>query len=66
MARISALNTGFVAPARSGSFVDTLNAWYVRWQERRELASLDQRALDDIGLSRGDVLTEVSKPFWRA
>ncbi len=66
MARISTLNTGFAAPARSGSTMDTLNAWYTRWQERRELASLDQRALDDIGLSRGDVLTEVSKPFWRA
>jgi uncharacterized protein YjiS (DUF1127 family) len=66
MARISALNTGFTASAPTTSLTDTLNAWYVRWQERRELASLDQRALDDIGLSRGDVLTEVSKPFWRA
>lgn len=66
MARTSALNTGFAASAPSASFMDTLNTWYVRWQERRELAALDQRALDDIGLSRGDVLTEVSKPFWRA
>ncbi len=66
MARISALNTGFATPANSASLMDTLNTWYVRWQERRELAALDQRALDDIGLSRGDVLTEISKPFWRA
>lgn len=66
MARISALNTGFAAQAPSTSLMDTLNTWYVRWQERRELAALDQRALDDIGLSRGDVLTEISKPFWRA
>ena len=65
MARISALNTSFATSAPTGSFMDTLNAWYIRWQERRELASLDQRALDDIGLSRGDVLTEISKPFWR-
>lgn len=65
MARI-ALNAGFATAAATPSLMETLNTWYVRWQERRELASLDQRALDDIGLSRGDVLTEISKPFWRA
>lgn len=65
MARI-ALNAGFATAPATPSLMETLNTWYVRWQERRELAALDQRALDDIGLSRGDVLTEVSKPFWRA
>jgi uncharacterized protein YjiS (DUF1127 family) len=51
-------------------------AWYRRWfaaaraiyirdRERRELLTLDDRTLADIGLTRCDVLAEAEKPFWK-
>lgn len=40
-------------------------SWYVRHQQRHDLAALDDRALKDLGLSRADVAREVDKPFWR-
>lgn len=36
------------------------------WQERRALAKLDDAALADIGLTRGQVKAEVNKPIWDA
>nr|WP_177326871.1 DUF1127 domain-containing protein [Pseudomonas sp. ML96] len=46
-------------------------AWWTRlkrWQElarqRRQLAMLDEMALKDMGLSRGDVMQESERPFW--
>ena len=39
-----------------------------RWQqlaaERRQLASLSDAALKDMGFSRGDVQQESERPFW--
>jgi uncharacterized protein YjiS (DUF1127 family) len=40
--------------------------WLFRRQARRELASLDDRQLNDVGISREAVLREARKPFWRA
>ena len=40
--------------------------WRRRLRERRELADMCERSLQDIGLSRYDALHEASKPFWRA
>ncbi len=37
-----------------------------RQRQRRELAALPEHLLRDIGLGRGDVEVEISKPFWRA
>ncbi|MGY2376772.1 DUF1127 domain-containing protein [Pseudomonas sp. SDO524_S393] len=41
----------------------------VRWarhaQERRQLAQLDPRELSDAGISQGDRMAELAKPFWR-
>lgn len=41
----------------------------VRWRrlvyERRLLASLDDRMLRDIGVTRSDAQAESRKPFWR-
>jgi len=45
-------------------FRDTMAAWRNRLHSRRELASLDEATLRDIGMSRGAVKDEVSKPFW--
>lgn len=42
-----------------------LQQWGRRRRERAELARLDDRMLRDIGITRGDVWHEISKPFWR-
>ena len=44
---------------------DTLHVWRQRQQDRRQLAELTNRDLQDIGLSRSDVVYEAEKPFWR-
>ena len=41
-----------------------LTRWRQLHRERRELARLSDAALDDIGLSRADILREVERPFW--
>jgi len=45
--------------------VDLILLWQDRVSERAHLASLDDRLLRDVGLSRADVENEVSLPFWR-
>ncbi len=45
--------------------VDRIDEWQARARSRRELMSLDDRTLQDIGLGRGDAYMEYSKPFWR-
>ena len=44
--------------------VAAFNLWRIRARSRAELAALDDRMLDDIGLTRIDVAREVNKPFW--
>lgn len=34
------------------------------WQQRRALAKMDDRQLDDIGVSRADALAEATRPLW--
>jgi uncharacterized protein YjiS (DUF1127 family) len=43
-----------------------LFAWHERARQRRELLSLNDRELHDIGLSRADAVGEGDKPFWNA
>ena len=43
----------------------TLHEWLRRRRDRAELATLDERMLRDIGVSRTEVLHELNKPFWR-
>ena len=47
------------------AFAQILETWRRRARERRELATLDQRTIQDLGLSTGEVQFEASKPFWR-
>ncbi len=64
------------AGAAIGRIVRTLMAWHDRARERRQLFSLDDRALNDIGKSRADlassmppavwVMGEGDQPYWRA
>ncbi len=48
------------------AFQQLLSTWRQRARDRRELAGLDGRSIRDLGLSPGDVLFEVNKPFWRS
>ena len=41
-----------------------LRRWQQLAEQRRQLAQLDERALQDIGLSRADALRECDRPFW--
>jgi uncharacterized protein YjiS (DUF1127 family) len=43
----------------------TLAKWLRHAYERRQLAQLDLRELSDVGISPGDRMAELSKPFWR-
>ena len=43
----------------------TLVAWQHRYELRRHLLELDDRLLEDIGLSREQARQEAAKPFWR-
>ncbi|UCL85178.1 DUF1127 domain-containing protein [Pseudomonas sp. HS-18] len=38
--------------------------WHELARQRRELASMSDEALKDIGLSRADIQQEVERPFW--
>jgi uncharacterized protein YjiS (DUF1127 family) len=44
---------------------DLFLTWRERSRQRRQLQSLNDRMLRDLGLTRADVLAEGSKPFWR-
>ena len=43
-----------------------LLVWQDRATQRYHLASLSDRRLQDMGLSRADVGGEIAKPFWKA
>jgi uncharacterized protein YjiS (DUF1127 family) len=45
--------------------VATVREWRRRNRERAELAALNDRMLNDIGLSRADAEFLSNKPFWR-
>jgi uncharacterized protein YjiS (DUF1127 family) len=45
--------------------LDALRTWQQRSRERRDLQSLSERLLRDIGLGRVAVEREACKPFWR-
>lgn len=48
------------------NFVALFKEWRRRMRGREELATLDDRELRDIGLTRYDARHEIEKPFWRA
>jgi uncharacterized protein YjiS (DUF1127 family) len=49
-----------------GVFLRGVAESFRRARQRRDLAVLSDHSLRDIGLSRVDVESEISKPFWRA
>lgn len=70
MATSASLNTPApvaVSPAEAfRGLAGRIGRWYRASRDRRELASLNDATLSDIGLSRGDVEREYLKPFWRS
>ena len=44
----------------------TLRTWHWRARTRRQLLTLGDRVLADIGVSRVDAFREAAKPFWQA
>jgi uncharacterized protein YjiS (DUF1127 family) len=50
----------------SGRILATFREWRQRSRDRAQLASLDDRMLRDIGLTRADAEFLSNKPFWRS
>jgi len=48
-----------------GGLLRLWRLWRQRAHDRRFLAQLSDRDLWDVGLTRGDVWREQSRPFWR-
>jgi uncharacterized protein YjiS (DUF1127 family) len=46
------------------SGVRVLKRWHGLGRQRRQLASLSDAALKDLGLSRADIAQETQRPFW--
>ncbi|RRD01815.1 DUF1127 domain-containing protein [Amphritea balenae] len=42
-----------------------LHRWRRNSTSRRQLAGMSSHMLKDIGISRSDVVNEVTKPFWK-
>ena len=45
--------------------IDQVFTWHERVRQRRQLQSLSDHMLRDIGIGRADVELEASKPFWQ-
>jgi len=56
---------GFPAPSWLSALVEHVMLWHERGRQRAALASLDDNALKDIGLTRADVFRESHKRFWQ-
>jgi uncharacterized protein YjiS (DUF1127 family) len=46
------------------ALVECISRWRNRARQRRQLATLDDRMLADIGINRCDVMRECDKHFW--
>lgn len=46
------------------SIAVTILTWQARARQRDQLSSMDDRLLQDMGLTRGDVAREISKRVW--
>lgn len=60
----------FAQPSRTGiarlaGMLRLLRRWCGRYRQRCDLGELDDRLLDDIGVTREQADEERGKPFWR-
>ena len=60
-----ALGFGGVVRRAANRAVGLVLTWQQRARERRNLATMDEYGLKDIGLSRVDIMREADKPFWQ-
>ena len=54
--------------SRRSNWLHTIALWIARSRQRQalqEIASLNDRLLKDIGVSKDEALREAAKPFWR-
>jgi uncharacterized protein YjiS (DUF1127 family) len=58
--------TNHHVPGVLGQLSEILHTWRKRYRTRQELAQWTDRDLHDVGLSKGDIVFETEKPFWRA
>jgi uncharacterized protein YjiS (DUF1127 family) len=56
---------GDAASSQARAALATIASWLRNRSERRLLVRLDDRMLQDLGLSRGDVDREYDRPFWQ-
>lgn len=52
------------SPAHRRPLVGLLRSWLETQRSRQQLARLDTRMLDDIGITPGDAAREAGRPFW--
>ena len=52
------------APHSLRRLIASIDAMRERLRSRRELESLDDRTLRDVGLTRADVIAEIDRPLW--
>jgi uncharacterized protein YjiS (DUF1127 family) len=43
----------------------TFRSWCERSRVRRQLAVMNERELQDMGICRADIAEEIGRPFWR-
>ena len=58
--------TNHHVPGVLAQLSEVVRIWRKRYRTRQELAQWTDRDLHDVGLSRGDIILETEKPFWRA
>ena len=52
-------------PVANRNWMNVIGVWIERSRQRRALANLDDRLLDDVGIMRSEATREIAKPFWR-
>lgn len=50
---------------KMNDLIKTLQVWLDRHHQRKQLASMDDGQLFDLGLTRKQVEVEIKKPFWK-
>jgi uncharacterized protein YjiS (DUF1127 family) len=62
--RLRKLSSSTFAPIEG--ILVRVRTWRARSRDRRQLAVMSERELQDIGTCRAEISAEVGKPFWLA